>query len=210
MFDDELMKKPQNNPWGFFVWIIILGSLVFMLFNDDWRGLIEKRTPVSVYLDQKQCQKTIESTSMYMCGKNQKYAEERAKTIIWPYKDEKQCNLDFGSCLKQPTGFWSPSSLGFAMVNHDTNYKSFPIYYSMKHKQYLLASGYPVVIGDNSLPYFESTKNYLVTRAGKLSQKICFDLSNGQKICNSRSEMIENQTKENLNMLMHSSLGVNE
>jgi len=210
MFDDELMKKPQQNIWGLFMWAVILSSLVFMLFSDDWKILIEKRTYISVYLDQKQCQRTIDGTSRYLCGKSESYANSRAGTILWPYESEDECAIEFGACQKQDSGFWGPFNLGFAIVKLDLSYKPFPVYYSMKHKQYLLSSGYPVSIGDNSLPYFKPSQDYLVTRAGNLNDSICFDLSDGNRVCSTRNKMLENPTKDNLNMLMHSALGTKE
>lgn len=198
--------KPKNGLWGLSMWIVLISSLSYMIVNDDWRNLIEKKTVVDVFLDKKQCENQIEKTSAYLCGKSLVLSDHRSELIVWPYENENECKIDFGSCSENNLGYWKPFSLGFAIVRFQENHQPFPIYYSIRHGQYILSSGYPVKIGRNSFPYFTSKKEYLFNIGGKLSENICFPAITGENICQTRNEMIKNPTKENRMMLMHSVL----
>jgi hypothetical protein len=187
--------------------LIIIGALVFMLVNDDWKNLFTSKTKISVFLNSSMCEQNIERTDGYNCKKHEALTTFQSELITWPYKSQKECETDYGICTEKRNMHWSPIKLGFGLLKLNDQYQSIPIFYSIKLGKYLMPSGFPVNTGDNWIENFPINYIEMLKIPAKFDQTMCFKMSTGQEICKSRNDLLEDLTDENINMLLYFFVG---
>lgn len=201
-------KINDGNPFVTISGLLIIGSLIFMLINDDWKHLFTSKTNISVYLSSAMCEKSIGQTEIFLCKKHEAKTASDAEQINWPYRSKNECEEDYGTCIQSKGSQWHPLRLGFALAQINDQYQSIPIYYSIKLSQYLTPSGFPLSVGQNWIENFPKDYVEMLKIPSKFNQVLCFKLSTGNEICKSKNELLAMQTEENLNMLLYSFVGV--
>ncbi len=203
--DSPVLDRPKSNYWTPCAMLAVIGCLIYMMFNDDWQAPLTKRVEIVVYLNAAQCENSIVPTLRYQCTRSAAFAAERANNMVWPYQSKQRCETDFGMCRESTAGYYRPFDLGFAIITRGKgDYLPTPVFYAQNLNQYVLAPGYPVVIGKNALPFFSSDQQFLINTPGALSYEICFALSTGENFCTTRAQLLASPGDQSQKMLLFS------
>jgi len=202
---DLWIQKPRDNGIWFISLFLILVVGIYVCVSDSWKEFFSDKTIATLYQNADHCQKRIGKTKQYLCKRSEDIAESMTGYIKWNYESNIDCEFDYGNqmCEQKDGKLWGPIRNGFALVEIDNVLQSIPTFYSLRNPGYYFAPGYPLALGSNMIPKITSEEQYLLTKARKLSSKIC---ESNEKNCQTRAQIAVSGNKTKTNQLLSPSI----